>query len=74
MRLGAAAIPFEQIGVSGYGSIIVGAAHVIAAFLAEEFALTFRQPQGADGAIEHRLVARFRWGRGWRCGFGGVHG
>src|SRR5260370_34496198 len=44
-------------------SVIIRAAHVVAAFFADQFAFATGQSSGADRAIEHRLVA-------WRLGLG----
>jgi hypothetical protein len=47
-------------------SVIVRAAHVVAALLAEQLALSLREPGRADGTPEHRLILLLRRYRRFR--------
>jgi hypothetical protein len=49
--------------------IIIGAAHVISAALAKQFALALGEPQAAHGTVQHRfgVAGRLAPGRGWRA-------
>ena len=50
-------------------SVIIRAAHVIAAFFADQLAFQFGEPRRTDRAVEHGLVFVLARGHGLRIGF-----